>query len=139
MRESAGCGLHSSGINHKHNLVSFSIGSLWVPGSGSMFVIKIKMDNGKVIIADMVPSDTVATFRKRTQDIEGITLGRIRFNGTVVPDHWTADEVTSLLSLLFTTHKEDAVVTAESKAAELIEGNGTSRRSRSRSRNGGKG
>ena len=101
----------------------------------SSWPIKVNLDDGDPVEECMLSSDTVASFVHRILNKHEIKLGRMRLYGVIIPYHWTADEVTSLLSLLGSDNINlDEVVTAESTTMALPKASGTSCRRRSRSR-----
>ena len=103
--------------------------------SKSSWEMKVNRDVGEPVVECMLSSDTVASFVQRIQSKQEINLGRIRLYGVIIPYHWTADEVTSLLSLLESDNRNlDEVVTAESTTMALPKASGTRCRRRSRSR-----
>ena len=105
----------------------------------SSWEIKVNSNDGYVAEENLLSSDTIASFveriNERIQIEHGRKLGRIRIDGVIIPYHWTAYEVTSLLGLLKTDDRNlDEVVTAEKTTMALPKASGTSYRHRSRSR-----
>ena len=102
----------------------------------SSWSIKVNLDDEDPVEESMLSSDTVASFVQRILNKHEINIGRIRLYGVILPYHWMADEVTSLLFLLLEMDNInlDEVVTAESTTMALPKANGTSCRRRSRSR-----
>ena len=101
----------------------------------SSWKIKVNSNDGYFVEENLLSSDTVASFVQRILIKYERNLGRIRIDGVVIPYHWTAYEVTSLLGLLKIDGRNlDKVVTADKTAMALPKASGTSYRRRSRSR-----
>ena len=101
----------------------------------SSWSIKVNLDGEAPVRESILSSDTVASFVQRILIKRGINIRRIRLYGVILPDHWTAAEITSLLSVLDNDNINlDEVVTAESTTMALPKASGTSCRRRSRSK-----
>ena len=75
------------------------------PQIRSSWNIKVNSDDGYSVTEILLSSDTVASFVQRVQNKHKRNLGRIRLIGVIIPYHWTAYEVTSLLCLLESDNK----------------------------------